>query len=372
MGEDLVHNSVHGTFEANGDKFPATLPSLVTAGDVREVVRFLRRNPDGIPLVEANEAVRKRIFEPRKVSAYELWGILTKSGNRVFLSSLGWEYAARLALETEIYRVILGRTPAYHAALEWIQQSQVELVTNEEVAKFWRKQQPETIGAESSEAYADSFFDLCHAAEIGSTTAGRKGHPTRLRIYRQELKRFLSDLDSLISDPFTGQVTSIEGVQPASISQISAGQALDLGSSQRLLFVSHRRGAALLPRLKSALNLADLECKFAVREAGVREPLSGRVLEFMRQCQAGIIVITGEDCLDNPEADNLIEELVLVEIGAAFVHFDKRLVILAEKSARLPVSLHNLNCYRFEGDLPPWEVLVELVNSTKQLLRGVS
>ena len=68
----------------------AALPILATADDAREVVQFLKKKPEGITIIEASDAIRKRLFDPRKVAAYELWGIVSRNGDRMKLSQLGW------------------------------------------------------------------------------------------------------------------------------------------------------------------------------------------------------------------------------------------------------------------------------------------
>ena len=65
------------------------LPMLATAGDVREVVRLLKRKAGGITIIEGMDAI-KRVFDPRKVAAYEYWGLVTRKGDRLSLSALGW------------------------------------------------------------------------------------------------------------------------------------------------------------------------------------------------------------------------------------------------------------------------------------------
>lgn len=181
-------------FSNHNSAYPR-LPSLVTASDVREVVRYLRQHAEGVPLMEANEAFRKRILDARKRIAYESWGIVAQTpDNRIVLGELGREFAARLAVEMQIYRQILQRTKPYVSALEWIHQSGLNLVTWPEVDRFWSNNYPEQIDLTIREGQAVTFFDLCHAAEIGQITVGRKGHPARLRIYRHELSTYLSNL----------------------------------------------------------------------------------------------------------------------------------------------------------------------------------
>src|SRR5712692_9033828 len=180
----------------------ATLPILATASDVREVVQLLKKKPEGITIVEASDAVRKRLFDPRKVAAYETWGILTKSGDRMKLSGLGREFASTLEPEAQIYRAMLDNTPAYRAVLEWIYQQNLDLVTYADIVEYWEEHFPEALqqGEKTTEGHVVSFLHLCHAAEIGMTTVGRKGQPSRLRVDHDELAAYIEGSSRQVSE----------------------------------------------------------------------------------------------------------------------------------------------------------------------------
>ena len=75
----------------------ATLPLLATANDLRELIRYLKKHPDGVTIVEALGEVKKRILDPRKISAYEAWGVVDRQGDWLKLSELGWEFSRKLA-----------------------------------------------------------------------------------------------------------------------------------------------------------------------------------------------------------------------------------------------------------------------------------
>src|SRR5260370_42263769 len=124
---------------------PTTLPVLATASDVREVVQLLKKKPEGITIVEASDAGRKRLFDPRKVAAYETWGILTKSADRIKLSRLGCEFATTLEPEAQIYRVMLDNTPPYRAVLEGIYRQEFYLVTFTDIVDYWEEHVPEAL-----------------------------------------------------------------------------------------------------------------------------------------------------------------------------------------------------------------------------------
>lgn len=50
----------------HGGKDSVSLPVLTTAGDVREVILYLWRKPEGVNVAEELDKARKRLFEPRK------------------------------------------------------------------------------------------------------------------------------------------------------------------------------------------------------------------------------------------------------------------------------------------------------------------
>ena len=117
---------------------PSSLPVLATITDVREAIRFLKHHPEGITMVQAMDAFRKRIFDARKVSAYEFWKIILRTGDRLKLTSLGWELAKCLTPEAHLYRTVLSNIAPYHNGLQWIHEQELELVTHLDIGEFWR------------------------------------------------------------------------------------------------------------------------------------------------------------------------------------------------------------------------------------------
>src|SRR5947208_1435265 len=97
--------------------FDTSLPILATANDVREVVRFFKNKPFGVTVIEAMNAEPRRVFDARKVAAYEFWGILERFDERLKLSGMAQELAERMKPESEIQRRILRSIPTYLGAL---------------------------------------------------------------------------------------------------------------------------------------------------------------------------------------------------------------------------------------------------------------
>lgn len=315
------------------DKLEA-LPVLATTTDVREAIRFLKHHPNGITTVQAMDASRKRIFDARKVSAYEFWKIILKNGERLKLTPLGWELAQCLNPEAEIYRAVLNDTPAYHGGLEWIHEQELELVTHLDIGEFWRKHHPHVLqgdNEEQLEAHAASFFHICHAAEVGALTVGRKGQPTRLHIYPHELDAYLHGV------PVSNSEKLVVRKAPSCTSRV---------------FISHSTTPGLVKHIINGLELADLQSETVDR---AEQWSIDKTLAVLKRCEAGVIVITG----------NVIDDQLLIQIGAGMVQFERRLLLVVKKGLILPLEIGAQRCE--VDDEITWDTGLELMRALKRL-----
>lgn len=313
-----------------------TLPVLATATDVREAIRFLKHHPEGITTAQAMDAFRKRIFDARKVSAYEFWKILLKNGERLKLTPLGWELAQCLNPEAQIYRAVLNNTPPYHNGLEWIRDQDLELVTHLDIGEFWHAHHPHVLQGDSEEqleAYAASFFHICHAAEVGTLTIGRKGQPTRLHIYAHELDAYLNRTER----------------QPAS-EKIVVRKA---HTRAPRVFISHSSTPELVKHITNGLELADLQFE----EVDRAEQWSiDKTIAVLRRCCAGVIVIT----------DDVVDNLLLIQLGAAMVQFERRLLLVMKKGLNFPLEIGGSDRIEVEDQFT-WDTGLELMRALKRL-----
>ena len=314
-----------------------TLPVLATATDVREAIRFLKHHPEGITTAQAMDAFRKRIFDARKVSAYEFWKILLKNGERLKLTPLGWELAQCLNPEAEIYRAVLHNTTAYHNGLEWIRAQDLELVTHLDIGEFWRVHHPHVLQGDSEEqleAHAASFFHICHAAEVGTLTVGRKGQPTRLHIYAHELDAYLNGTERQARTTEKVVVRKAPGRAPR-------------------VFISHSSTQGLVKHITNGLELADLQFEMVDR---AEQWSIDKTIAVLRRCDAGVIVIT----------DYVVDNLLLIQIGAAMVQFEKRLLMVMKKGLSLPLEIGGVLRCDVNDELT-WEEGLELMRALKRL-----
>ena len=319
-----------------------SLPVLATATDVREVIRFLKHHPEGITAVQATDAFRKRIFDARKVSAYEFWKIILRNGDRLKLTPLGLELAKCLSPEAKVYRTVLSNTAPYHEGLEWIQEQELELVTHLDIGEFWREHHSHVLQGDSEEqleAHAASFFHICHEAEVGTLTVGRKGQPTRLHINPEELDSYLAGLES------TPTPTEEKIV------------AHSTSTSSPRVFISHAAAPNLVGHITNGLELADLHFETIDRAAGDEWSID-RTLAVLKRCEAGVIVIT--------EANGRVDDLLLIQLGAALVHFGRRLLLVVKKGLTLPPDFNGASRCEVEDELT-WTSGLELMRALKRL-----
>jgi hypothetical protein len=358
----------------------ANLPIFATANDVREVVRFLNKRPQGITIVEAINADQRRIFEPRKISAYEFWGIICRMGERLRLSPLGQELAQKLEPETRVYRRVLSNKRLYKSVLEWLYQQRLQLVTHLNVAAYWQDYHAETVGQyddKSLEGHVVCFFHLCQAAGLGLVTLGKRGQLTRLRVEQDELEEYL------IEGSFADSVEpAIEDEQTArdepSLTHTGARargqtQIAEHSSPEKMrVFISNGKQTKLVPQLRAALDLADIECQVLERETIEGSLLPADVFRAMRECDAALMVLNDEDFKSEEGGRILPVESLLIEIGAAFALYGRRVLLLHEGQLPVPANLLGLCCYRFDGDELTWAEGVQLIKAFKEFKRDGS
>jgi Predicted nucleotide-binding protein containing TIR-like domain len=361
---------------AEGAVEAEALPMLATAGDVREVVRLLKRKSGGITIIEGMDAIR-RVFDPRKVAAYEYWGLIERRGDRLILSALGWEFARRFEPEARLFRSILGSTLAYHSALEWVFGQNLEIVTDADVARFWHEHPSQVFlsgNQKTVEGNVVCFFHLCQEAELGMATVGKRGQPTRLRVDREELAAYIAAGPAHANDDLPAQAALDESAGDNSSSSYAMAdtettpRAAAHPSVRMRVFISRRKDAPLVKQVEMALELADIECEVSQRSMSDTQLVPDETLAAMRRCDAAVIIVAKADCqaaAESDEAGALLDESVLMEIAAAVVHYNRRVILLWNEGVCVPARLRDLCRYEFAGDCLTWESGMQLLKALK-------
>jgi hypothetical protein len=356
------------------------LPVMASAGDVRELVRLLKNRATGLTIVEAMNSEQKRLFDSRKIAAYEFWGIVERAGDRLRLTPLGLQLARQLEPEARIHRTVINNIESYRTALVWVFEQGLDLVTHTEVAAYWQENYAEAIeehDEKMTEASVVCFFHLCQAAELGTMTIGKRGQPARLYVERKELAEYLRSTDNPSSSSsveiFTGSRPSQDqwaSVESQSRPEIESVAAAPTAAEGLRLFISHTEKRLIVDQLEVALGLADIP-RAVVERRGLTEtsaagPVAEHLLQAMRQCNAAIIIVSTDDCSQDQTAEVTLRQDVLVEIGAAFVFYERRVVLLWDESVPVPRRLQGLHRCEFREGRLEWEDAVRLMRAIKE------
>lgn len=337
--------------DAREQSASAPLPLLVTADDVREIVRYLKKKPHGTTLAEIRTALKKQVSYPRKIATYEMWNLIERDGDLVKLSLLGLDLAQKLAHESAVFRIILNNIKPYRAALEWIHQHNLDIVTNTAVAAFWREHHADAVVWDDESAVRETavcFFHLCWAASLGTLTNGTKGQPTRLYIDREELAGYIENEPLAFS--WTG---------PATV--LTAGQVSNGASDKLRVFLPLGKSARIVEQVQTMLALAGFEYETIEKEDHPNVPVAARVFSAMRRCSAAIIpVVLAENGSGGVNAQPAYEN-ILAEIGAAFAFFGHQLILLWDKRIPVPSNLTGLHRCEVEDGVLTWDAGVQLM-----------
>ncbi len=340
------------------------LPILATGNDIREVVRFLKNKPTGVTFIEAMSAEPRRVFDARKIAAYEFWGVVERSGERIRLAGLGLKLAERIKPECEIHREILRSIPAYVGALRSSFNLGLDIITRVDVVKYWNDEHPELNlyrhDEKSLEAIGVSFFSVCHAAELGTLTIGKRGQPARLRIERDELVDFLENRpDDATSSPVRWP-TQKKNHPTTSVARGENGR----------IYLATAQGARSdsLKHIETALELADFQEIVFGQMASGGDFVSQSELEAIHRCRAAVFLLDADDAVANKNGELELRGIRLAEISVAMAILEQRVVVLWDGlDAPPPASLLQTNLHILTGKKADWDSGVRLVKLLKIL-----
>ncbi len=332
-----------------------------TSNDAREVVRFLRNKPSGISFAEFLSSEPRRIFEPRKIDAYEYWGIIQREGDRVKLTGLGDKLSQIVASENEIFERILSSVPTYVEIIKWIDHQKLQLVTYPDIRDFLSRVQQKHLSTRMSEAEIVSFFSICHGAELGVATVGKRGQPARLKIDSQRIEEFL------FLNKTGGKLSKRKSNSSADSNYSINGNSSSSGTSKiQRIYISGSPGSEIAGNLCEVLELADFESVVANEVEKDDQLQSGR-LQKMQICQAGIIFINDQDCSSGSNGKTEIDETRLTEITAAAGLFNWRVIIIWNNAFPQPEYLQSYNLQVLVNTPNDLTILFQTVKLLKEL-----
>jgi predicted nucleotide-binding protein len=277
-----------------------------------------------------------------------------------------------------------------------------------ELAAHWHEHVSEELGTDSENTIRDQvtcFFKVAEAANIGEYVVGRGGKQSRFVVNQDELGQFIAEL-GLEGDSEPKQEQVIEKneeeeakeeidedeeeheVAPSDVADEVFGNGEDSAaledtpgteqaasatteaapdSEQESLkvFISHGKNMEVVEQIKTMLDLADLDFEVAVEEQTTAIPVPDKVLDAMRRCNAAVICVTADGSGDDGDGYS-INRNVLIEIGAAFVLYEKKVVLVWDSRLDVPSNLQGLYRCEFEGDELSWSAGMRLMKAVNK------
>lgn len=341
---------------------------------------------------EMKAALPKKLLDGRKMTAYEIWGFVAEEGGRYKLTAAGRELSrASDQQKLSIFAEVVQQIGPYSLAIEWVFHQGFEQVDSSEVAAHWYEHCKGDLGTDNENAIRDQvvcFFNLAQAAGLGIYHVGRRGQSTRLEVSRDALTQFVEGGGTLgsLEEDYLEEEDSVTGLNGDSVeSPVEDDGSEDTLGAKRTskedngaspgtdsisrVFISHSENTEIVDQIKTMLELASLDYEVAVEEETTAIPVPEKVLSAMRHCTAAAICVTADERLQREDGSYSISENVLIEIGSAFVLYDKKVVLVWDRRLIVPSNLQGLYRCEFEGNELSWSAgmkLMKAVNNFKK------
>ena len=116
------------------------------------------------------------------------------------------------------------------------------------------------------------------------------------------------------------------------------------------VFISHSKNEKVLEQIKTLLDFGQFKYFVAEEVETTSIPIPEKIFGSMRGCNSAIINISADENEKDPDGSYRVNPNVLIEIGAAFLAYNRRVVLLTDKRVKLPSNLQGLYRCEYEGD----------------------
>lgn len=350
------------------------LPIRTTVDDIEVVCGYLATKPTGATLPEAKAVVDSKRVDGRKLSALRYWGLLEDGAeNKLKVTERGRQCVRNSGADRgNALRDVIRHVKPYMAAVERAIHRNEGSIVATELAAHWH----EHFGGDVSDHdrilndQVICFFHIAQGADLGVLTVGRKGMPTRFDFDTDALRAFADPSVSTMQTTSPEIEPTDEGeMESREIETFATEQRSDVDSPQRVskIFITHGKNDKILGHLKEIVSYGKHEPVVAIEHETGAKPVPQKVMDDMRDCQAAVIHVSAERKLYDRQGNevSVLNENVLIEVGAAMALYGNRFVLLVEEGVNLPSNLQGLYECRYDGN----ELSVE---ATMKLLRAFS
>lgn len=360
------------------------LPVMTKPEDALTVATYLNTKVTGASLEDAKATLEARVLDSRKMAAYEAWGLLTREEDLIRLTKRGRQLARTSAGDQRsvFTQIVLG-IRAYRIAAEWMHHGAMEVVSLTDLATHWFDHIPGDLGTTTEKTIrnqAACFLGLAEAAGLGNYFVGRRGQTTRLEVDRDVLAQLIAGAELSAGQPKPnwseteeeveeeGGTSEIES-QPKDQHSIGAKPDEEPGDASPKairVFISHGPNVEIVDQVKTMLDLSGLPYEVVVEQESTAIPVPQKVFDAMRRCDAAVICVTADSEGERKDGSYEINPNVLIEIGAAFVLYEKRVALVWDRRISVPSNLQGLYRCEFEGSELSWSAGMKLMKAVTE------
>lgn len=343
------------------------LPQYGSPEDISALVGYLKTKPTGASIAEAGAALGDAAVDSRKLSAISFWGFVVHEDGRLTLTERGRAVARQSDALPGALRDCICDIEPYWGALERALYQGFPQWDQHELGAFWHDRYSPQLGTDAEQSIAracSAFMRVVEGAGLGSFTLGRRGSPSRVDLNLDDLRRFVEGRSTDIPPAEAAVVTQDRDPEDDLGDEGADRSVMPLhhGTDDVRVFVTHGKNMDLVKQVTEALTVANVEYELAVNEETTAIPVPEKILTSMRRCTAGVVIV-GVDDENNPSP--AVNENVLIEIGAAFVLYDKQVILVWDKRLAVPSNLQGLYRCEFEGSELGWEEGMKLLRTIR-------
>ena len=115
-------------------------------------------------------------------------------------------------------------------------------------------------------------------------------------------------------------------------------------------FISHSKNKKIVKQIKQILDFGQFAYVIAEERETTAIPIPEKVFGLMRECDCAIINVSADEQEKREDGSYGINQNVLIEIGAAFLMYNKKVILLVDKRVELPSNLQGLYRCEYKGD----------------------
>lgn len=157
------------------------------------------------------------------------------------------------------------------------------------------------------------------------------------------------DDERLISASVNGSAGGPEISHP--VNDLESTQIARSIHEVRRVFITHGKDQSILSQIEEIVRYGQFEPIISVKTETLAKPVPLKVLDEMRSCQAAVIHVSVEQRVTDGAGNevDLVNQNVLIEIGAAMALYKQKFVLLVEEGVVLPSNLQGLYECRYSG-----------------------